>query len=173
MKFEQLTQQTCLKLLDEYGTKQHIIAHCKAVADVAMRITGQLNSCGLELDINAIHAAALLHDIARSEKEHAKAGAAWLSNRGYPSIAELVVEHMQLGEGEDEQINEKMVVYIADKLVNEAREISIYERFFERMAQCGPDALQAIMRRYIQALGVYLLITSTIRVGGKHIEEAV
>ena len=173
MKYEHLTEQTCFNLLKEYGTDQRVIAHCKAVAQVALRMAEQLNSCGLKIDVNAIYAAALLHDIARSEKNHAKAGAKWLSDRGYPHIAELVVEHMQLGEQEGGQINEKMVVYIADKLVSEAREVSIHERFLGRMKRCGADALQEVMIRYLQTLGIYRLITKTIQEGGKHIEEAV
>ena len=65
MKQQHPDRQECLRLLKEYGTPEHVIRHCMAVADTAVRIGRALNEHGYHLDLELIQAAALIYDIAR------------------------------------------------------------------------------------------------------------
>ncbi|MGX8773666.1 MAG: hypothetical protein ACSW8G_01265 [Bacillota bacterium] len=49
-------REQCLRFLKEYGTPDHVVAHCKAVADAACRIGRALNEAGgtKAADINDI-----------------------------------------------------------------------------------------------------------------------
>lgn len=86
-------EKECLKLLKEYGTPEHVIKHCMAVAQVAVRIGRRLNEKGYEIDIPLLRAACLLHDIARVEENHEAAGQRYLASAGYDRIAVLVGAH--------------------------------------------------------------------------------
>lgn len=67
-----LTKELCLELITAAGTPEHIIKHSVAVAKEAERIGIALAESGLNLDINLIIRSALLHDVARTEKNIAK-----------------------------------------------------------------------------------------------------
>ena len=73
-----LTKDLCLELLAAAGTPEHVIKHSIAVAEEAERIGKALVESGLALDIDVIVSSALLHDIARTEKDHCKEGEYWL-----------------------------------------------------------------------------------------------
>ena len=66
----------CLDLLREAGVPQTVVAHSLAVAGVAAALTARLNERELHLNARLVVAAALLHDIARAEHDHARAGLA-------------------------------------------------------------------------------------------------
>ena len=51
MKQQHPDRQECLRLLKEYGTPEHVIRHCMAVADTAVRIGRALNEHGYHLDL--------------------------------------------------------------------------------------------------------------------------
>lgn len=152
-------EETCLKLLETYGTPPHVIAHCKAVARVADRMGAALLAKGISLDLPRIHAAALLHDIARVEKDHEHVGAAYLRQAGCdPRISDMIAVHMDLPEEESHKITEATVVFLADKLVAEDEEVSIQQRYARQKAKAD-DALRAIIeKKYEKAKRVYQMV---------------
>ena len=97
------------------GADEGLRAHCRAVAESADGLCAALRERGVSLDTEAVHAAALLHDLARSEKDHAAVGALWLRELGYPELAELVRQHHD-PDGTD--VNEAALVFLADKTVS-------------------------------------------------------
>ena len=84
----------CRKILADFGTPEHVIGHCEAVAHCALVIGRALNAHGYNLDLDLVQAAGLLHDVARVEKDHQKAGAALLQSLGYPEVAAIIEVHM-------------------------------------------------------------------------------
>lgn len=62
------SRKECYALLNHYNVPDHIVKHCIKVAKVSMNILNNLKNIGYELDDAALEAAALLHDIARTEK---------------------------------------------------------------------------------------------------------
>ena len=148
----ELTDALCRKLLDAVPLPGHIIAHSEAVAKEAVRIGAALNASGLRLDVPLIRRAALVHDLARLEKNHAETGAQWLETLGYPLEAAIVRRHH---DPDSDTINESTVVYLADKCVQGADPVPLEARFLESRKKCrDSEALAAHERRRRQALSL-------------------
>ena len=140
-----MDDSVCLALLKAAGADAELIAHCKAAAALADELCSALAEKGITLDAALVHRAALLHDLARTEKDHAALAAVWLRELGYPEVAEIVRQHH---DPDSTAINEAAVVYIADKAVRGSRRVPVAERFERSLAKCRtPEALAAHERR--------------------------
>ena len=126
-----------------------IRTHCRMVAAVARQLALALTAAGTSLDVERIHAAALLHDIARLEKDHARAGARLLASHGFDALAPIVAAHMDLTVPADASVDEIQVVYLADKLVDGDRVVDPTLRFARKLEKYGddPSAAAAIRRK--------------------------
>lgn len=122
-----LTKELCLELLAAAGTPKHVIKHSAAVATEAERIAMALVQKGFHLDIGLIVRSALLHDVARTEKNHCKVGENWIFALGYPKEAEMAGRHCDnyLFEIPDELA----VLIVADRVVLEDEVVGLHERF--------------------------------------------
>jgi CTP:molybdopterin cytidylyltransferase MocA len=142
-----------------------VAAHGRAVADMAMRIGQALSHAGFSLNLPLICAAALVHDMARGEPDHAHRGGKLLRDLDMPLMADIVETHMDMAVGEGRQIKEAEVVFLADKLVQEDRFVGLSERFRLRMddflansrahdsARCRLDAARKIAERIEAVIG--------------------
>jgi molybdenum cofactor cytidylyltransferase len=128
-RYETPTEAECMALLGKVSAGSAIIGHGRAVADLAMLFARKLNLAGYRLDINLLVAAGLLHDLARTETNHAQAGARLLREAGFGAVADLVASHMDLEPNEEEDINLKELLYLADKLVQGECRVTLAERF--------------------------------------------
>jgi molybdenum cofactor cytidylyltransferase len=124
-------------------------AHCRAVAAVAQRLAKALTTAGVSINVERVRSAALLHDIARTSRNHAAAGARLLESHGFSLLAPIVKTHMDLEVVADQPIDEAQVVYLADKLVAGDRLVDLEQRLTRKMAKYGRDpcAVAAIARR--------------------------
>ncbi len=156
----------CLDLLREAGAPPAVVAHSRAVARVSVALAARLNERELHLNARLVEAAGLLHDIARLQPDHARAGAALLGDLGYRRVAAVTARHMDLqpevkGEnsrqrplGEHERSpgdtdtlsvearslpGEAEVLYLADKLVAETDVVSLPERLAARLRELETD----------------------------------
>lgn len=142
-----LTRELAERLLQAAAPGERIEAHCRAVAAEAQRIADALP---LELDGELLACAALLHDVARKEKDHARLGAAWLRELGYADAAAIVEQHHDWQDG---AIDEAALLFLADKCVREDRRVSLEERFGESENRClTPEARAAHAARKAAAL---------------------
>lgn len=125
-----LTKELSLELIVSAGAPEHIIKHSLAVAKEAERIAMALEENGLDLDIDLIVRSALLHDVARTKKDHCKTGESWIAALGYSKEAEIVGSHCDnyLFEIPDELA----VLIVADRVVLEDKVVGLYERFGKR-----------------------------------------
>ena len=140
-----LSDPVCEALLLAAGADAPRLAHCRTVAALADSLCATLAANGLVLDAAAIHKAALLHDLARSEPDHAALGALWLHELGYEEIADLVRQHH---DPDSAELNEAGLLYLADKCVRGNRRVSLNERFSASLGKCRtPEALEAHRRR--------------------------
>ncbi len=134
-------------LLEMVGTPLKVQGHCRAVAEVALELAKALGT-EARLDLRLLESAALLHDIAKTEPDHAGTGAALLERWGYPDVADLVRPHMDLEAGTP-LISEAAVLYLADKLTRGESLYTLDER--EAMARekfaGDPGALEGMRRR--------------------------
>ena len=135
---------SCLTLLRGARVPPEVVAHSRAVARVAAALTKRLNECGLHLNARLIGAAALLHDIARTEHDHARAGAALLGDLGYRRVAAVTVHHMDLQDEDEAETlpGEVEILYLADKLVAGTNAVAVEDRLAARLGdlQAEPDA---------------------------------
>jgi len=120
-------------LINKNQLDPKIIAHCIAVEKVAINITDKAIRSGYKINTNLVSAAALLHDIERGKPNHAKAGADLMRELGYYKVAKIIEEHMFLSKEADNHIDERAVVFLADKLVIEDKMVGIRKRFEKQL----------------------------------------
>lgn len=158
-----LTPALAEKLLVAAAPGERVAAHSRAVAEEMLRIAAALP---LTLDRELLESAALLHDVARAQPNHAALGGEWLRELGYDRAAELVESHHDWVGGVPD---ESAILYIADKCVREDRRVSLRERFEGSAARCKDlEAREAHRRRYEAALALREEIN---RLGGQTIIE--
>jgi len=144
------TRQECEVMLEHYlDVPEAIRAHGRKVADVAGRLGEALNAAGGELDLGLLEAAGLLHDAFKSRQDHAAQAGAWLMESGFKQVAAVVDQHMDLAWKIDDGLNENALVYLADKVTEGDRVVTITERREGLMDRYGHDdkARRAIRSR--------------------------
>lgn len=140
-----LTPALAEALLQAAAPGEQVEAHCRTVAAEALRIAEALP---LPLDRELLESAALLHDIARGESDHARLGAAWLRELGYERAAEAVELHHDRESGE---LDEAAVLFLADKCVKEDRRVGLEERFAASLDRCTTEEARAAFARRLAA----------------------
>jgi putative nucleotidyltransferase with HDIG domain len=120
----------------------HIVAHSLQVMRVSLAITDNLKK-GARINRKLIIASALLHDITKTRslktrERHDQSGAALLREMGFRSIAGIVEQHvvfqnLNLQGG----LEEREIIYYADKRVMHDRIVSIDERVHDLVLRYG------------------------------------
>jgi uncharacterized protein len=145
----------CLRLMKQHGMLENIVSHSLEVARVALLLSRELNRRGQQVDLALVEAAALLHDLAKTEcletqEDHARSGYELLCGMGYEVIGEVVGQHIWMWKrGDPERVSEEELVNYADKRVRHDQIVSLRERFIDLRNRYGksPEAL-----RYLEAL---------------------
>lgn len=144
------TETECRVLMEEFHKlPTAVVRHSQVVAEVARRIAEALHGAGLNMDVELVRTAALLHDIARTGKDHEKAGARLLKSYGFSRLAPIVEAHMDLKVDRDQPLDEIQIVYLADKLVMGDQVADLEQRFACKIEKygCDPAADTAIRSR--------------------------
>jgi uncharacterized protein len=162
---ELLSPDAALKLLSESGCSKKVIAHCKAVSDLAVKFAKACKNKGLKVDVNLVEIGALLHDIGRSKTHdvtHAIVGVKIAKSLNLPEPIVSIIEcHIGGGIDADEAkklglpvknyfpvtLEEKLVAY-ADKRIEGSRVVSIEKTIeqFSRTLGNGHPAIERIIR---------------------------
>ena len=120
-------------LLNMKQTSIDVVHHSLAVEKVALFLADKAVKKGYDVNSNLVSAGAMLHDIAKGNSDHAQKGAAFLREIGYEKVAVIVEEHMFLSEEAKQCIDERAIVYLADKLVAGTKSVSLDERFKNKL----------------------------------------
>ncbi len=144
-------KEECFAIMEHYQVEERIIRHCEAVCEVAQKIYNQLSTNGVRLDENAISAAALLHDIARKEKNHPTIGATIIREIGYGFVGDIIESHRDIEVCVDDNVTEKEILFLADKLVKEDKICNVEERFEQLLKdkEDDPQAIEKIKKRWL------------------------
>ncbi len=148
----------CRGLLKEYEVPDHIIKHSEVVRRVATFLAEKLNGSGENLNIEAIEAAALLHDITKMEgieshRDHAETGRRLLAALGFRRIGEIVGEHVRLRGGrEGNSLTEEEIINYSDKRVMHTEIVTLEERFADLRERYGLNGLNEDAMRRISSL---------------------
>ena len=151
-------------LTRKFCRDSQVLEHSKAVARVALCLAKELNRIGHQHDLDLIRAAALLHDIAKGQPDHAVAGSQILFQMGCPAVAEVVRSHMDIVLDPDKPVDAREILYLADKLVEEDRFVMLEQRFGakQKRLQRDPSAGTAIAARWANALEIQERLQRTL-----------
>ena len=130
------TRKECLDLMEAQAMLPNIRGHSLQVARVAKVLASNLLVANPRLNLSLLEAGALLHDIAKTEclktqNKHTLVGADFLRARGYPEVAEIVAQHVNLNEEypQNHQVTEIEIVHYADKRVLHEEIVDLETRF--------------------------------------------
>jgi uncharacterized protein len=144
------------EILRETGCSPRVIRHCKAVAELAVRIAERCAKNGIVVDVQLVHIGALLHDIGRSKTHsvhHVAAGAEIARTLDLPaSVTSIIERHVGGGVTANEAselgwpnkshmpetLEEKIVTY-ADKLIDNAKIVPIEKTIQKLEKKLGSD----------------------------------
>lgn len=148
----------CMDYLRDFGTPDHVVAHCIAVANVAKKIGVALNEIGFSLDSRLIEAAGLLHDMARTDDKHWEVSADFLQKHGFEQESDIIRVHMHHHFPEDPRLStETDMVCLADRLVMEDRYVGLHLRMDYIIKKAGdqPEIIHRIMANKV-LVGEYI-----------------
>lgn len=147
-------EMECESMLAAAGASELVCRHGQVVARIAGALTGRLRARGLDLDVDLVRSAALLHDIAKGHPHHADVGASLVADWGFPEVARVISGHMELPAIWN--LDERAVVFLADKLVCGENTVSIKERFAPALVRWRDDpvALEGVHARRAAAEAV-------------------
>jgi uncharacterized protein len=165
------SEEEVLGLYDKYGMNGASVRHCQTVALVARVLAEELKGRGKEVDVGAVVAGALLHDIGRTRTQtvrHGLEGAAILEEEGVDeAIAQIVRRHVGAGISSEEarslglpdldyvpRSREEVIVCFADKMVDGSK-VRPFEEEVRRFERKGHDVqrLLALKQRVQAELG--------------------
>jgi|GEM_PF-85945 len=142
------TQSECVAIWDRFKLTGEVRLHCRLVAELTGLLAIHLNRAGVPLNPDLALAAGYLHDLAKGQKDHARAGAAILDELGYPRVGQIVASHMDI-HVKRRYPDESDLVYLADKCVEDDKLVTLEERFSRSLDKFAskPEALKAIAKR--------------------------
>ncbi|HPS58105.1 MAG TPA: HD domain-containing protein [Spirochaetota bacterium] len=137
------TEDECYELIQKFNMLPNIVNHSIQVMRVSLAIYGDLEDPG-SLSRELIVAAALLHDIAKTrsiekrELRHDLIGGEILRELGYEEIADICENHVIYNDfSETTPVNEKDIVFYADKRVMHDRVVDIDTRIADLVERYG------------------------------------
>ncbi len=152
--YESPSLMECRVLLTrKFPVARSLLEHCQKVAQVAVRLVEELNRSGGRLNSDLIVAAGLLHDMAKGQPDHAKAGEKILKELGFPAVAKIVGTHRDIFPRKEGPLTEEEVLYLADKMVRGDQLVPLKESYQitkERFA-FDPQAGVAAEKRWADA----------------------
>ncbi|WP_340818583.1 TIGR00295 family protein [Methanolobus sp. WCC4] len=167
-----LSRQDALDILGSSGCSEKVIAHCVAVADLALEMALKLRSSGRDVDVALVEAGALLHDLGRARTHditHAIAGVEVAEQNGIDqAIIEIIKRHIgagitredakELGLPDDDYMPvtiEQMIVAHADNLVKGTKRITLEERILKMQENnLDPESIERV-KALAEELGTY------------------
>ncbi len=137
------TFDQCMALIAEYKMLPNIVDHSIQVMNVALAVYENLKDKD-EADIDLLTAAALLHDIAKTESietgdhRHDITGGEILRSLGHDEIAEIVENHVVFKDfNAAGPLLEKEIIYYADKRVMHDKVVSLDKRISDLVDRYG------------------------------------
>jgi len=154
------SRDECIAILQDSGCSEGVVRHCIAVSDLAVRIAKR---CGA--DVELVEAGSLLHDLGRSKShglDHAVIGVKIAKEKKLPeSVVRIIERHIgggiakaearRLGLPERDYIPktlEEKIVSQADKLIANARRITVKEAVGRFVRDGLPDSALRILKNH-------------------------
>lgn len=146
-----------------FDATDDIISHCETVSHAALEICEKLRH--EDVNTQQVEAAARLHDAARRLPDHAQQIGRLLRKMGYGRLAEIVEVHMDLPKEAAEVLDERAILYLADKLVVGNRKVTLEQRFARAVEKYGTneETIKAVSEKMTLAQGINRRIEDDLR----------
>jgi putative nucleotidyltransferase with HDIG domain len=145
-------REACLRLMDEHEMLPNIRDHSLVVTEIALTLADNLSG-DETVNRDLVEAGALLHDITKTrsvqtgEIHHDITGGELLRGLGMREVAEVVESHVHFRDYSHEgPVEERELVFYADKRVQHDRVVSVNERFNDLVKRYGilPEYVEVI-----------------------------
>jgi uncharacterized protein len=161
----------CKELMARFDMLPNIVEHSLQVMRVSLALTDHLKD-GVVVNRDMVIAAALLHDITKTrsiktKERHAASGGKLLRELGFPGIADIVEEHVTIQNlNLDGTVEEKEIVYYADKRVMHDKIVTLEERMHDLMRRygTGEEMRNFLLQNRKQALAVEKKISGFMKI---------
>lgn len=165
----------CKELMARFDMLPNIVEHSLQVMRVSLALTDHLKD-GVVVNRDRVIAAALLHDITKTrsiktKERHAASGGKLLRELGFPGIADIVEEHVTIQNlNLDGTVEEKEIVYYADKRVMHDKIVTLEERMHDLMRRygTGEEMRNFLLQNRKQALAVEKKISGFMKIDIHH-----
>lgn len=139
------TRKECLKLLNEYKLLKNMQRHVLEVNKVANFLAKKLKEKRVDINLELVDRASLLHDLdkfhtLKNKRGHGFIAADILRKKGYKKLATIVNKHILssiLDKKTKLKIWEEKIVFYADKRVKGDRIVSLKTRFNDLKKRYG------------------------------------
>lgn len=144
-----ISREKCLELLRKHNP-DNIVRHSIQVNKVAVFLANKINKNGIDVDIEAVDIASLLHDLGKYKEvttgiDHGLAAERILMEEGFPKkIRELVKSHLKKNVEEFDSMEEKIIFY-ADGRVSHDKIVTLDERT-EELKKRLPHYVEILVR---------------------------
>lgn len=151
--------------MTQYAMLPNIVEHSFQVMRVSLAMADNLRD-DVEISRGMVLAAALLHDITKTRslktrERHDTSGGVLLRELGFPSIAEIVEQHVYIEDVKQEgALEEKEIVFYADKRVMHDQIVTLDERLRDLVQRYGMT--QEISNRILKNKSLILAVESKI-----------
>jgi len=165
------TEEECHELMARHSMLPNIVEHSLQVMRVSLAITDNLKE-DVSISRELVIAGSLLHDITKTrslqtKERHDASGGALLRELGYPDIAEIVEQHVIIHDlNLDGEIEEKEIVYYADKRVMHDTIVTLEERVHDLIQRYGAkeETRELILKNREQVLAVERKIAGFMKI---------
>ena len=136
------TAAECYEIIRRHNMLDNIVRHSKRVMEVSLALVDNLRDPSI-VQRSLVLSAALLHDIAKTRtigtrERHDLIGGQIMREMGYDAIAEIVESHVVFeGFDPDGALEEREIVFYADKRVMHDRIVSIDDRVDDLVKRYG------------------------------------
>jgi putative nucleotidyltransferase with HDIG domain len=154
------TDRDCFNYWDKFSVLKRIRKHSLLVTELATDITQKAQNLGWQVNIQAVRAAALLHDLAKTYTlqyggDHCQLGAAWVMQlTSNTAIAQGIIHHLYWPGTLDLKSHYLPLILIyADKRVKHDQVVSVQERFEDLFERYGKSSShRAIIERSLEQI---------------------
>ncbi len=169
------TRTECDELMARYSMLPNIVAHSLQVMRVSLAVINHLKD-DATVNRDIVIAGALLHDITKTrsletKERHDASGGDLLRELGFPRIAEIVEQHVIIRNlNIDGGLEEREIVYYADKRVMHDKIVTIKERIEDLIQRygTGDQIRNLILQNEVQVLAVERKIAGFMKIDINH-----
>lgn len=167
-----LSREDALDILKISGCSKKVIAHCVAVADLALSMGLKLENVGLNVDLELVEIGGLLHDLGRAKShgiDHAVLGVDIAKkNHIEPAVQEIIRRHIGAGITREEAKKvglpdddympvtlEQKIVAHADNLLIGTERISLDRRIRKMQGKNIDEGSIERVKALAEEIGIY------------------